>query len=143
VSVAANREIVRRLFEAVNAGDLEGVLALIGDEMVVHTAVPGIEPGREGFRGFMTVFFTAFPEQRTEVHALVAEGDLVSALHTHHATNLGPFAGMPPTGKRISVDGLELFRVRDGKIVEMWHHDDLLGLMQQLGAVPAPGAPGA
>ena|SRR5688572_8940054 len=134
----ASKEVVRTLFEAVNAGDLETILSLIGDEMVVHTSVPGIGPGRDGFRAFMQVFFDAFPEQHTDVHALIADGDLVAAHHTHHATNLGSFAGMPPTGRQVHVDGIELFRINDGKIVEMWHHDDLLSLMQQLGAIPGP-----
>jgi steroid delta-isomerase-like uncharacterized protein len=138
MSADANKAVIGDLFAAVNAGDPEQMLALIGDGIVVHTAVPGIAPGREGFRAFMGVYFTAFPVQRVEVQALVADGELVSVLHTHHATNLGPFAGMPPTGREVTIEGLELFRVRDGKVVEMWHHDDLFGLMQQLGAISGP-----
>lgn len=139
MSTEQNKAIVREMFAAVNASDLERAVALVTEDMTVHTQVPGIPAGREGFRAFMTGFFTAFPEQSVEVHELVAEGDRVLARHTHHAVHGGPFAGLPPTGIKATVDGLELFRLRDGKIAEMWHHDDLLGLMQQLGAIPGPG----
>ncbi len=138
MSIEQNKATVRHLFDAVTDTDLDGALALVMDDIVVHTQVPGIEPGREGFRTFLAGFFSAFPEQSVEVHELVAEGDRVLARHTHHAVHGGDFAGLPPTGKRVTVDGLELFRFRDGKIAEMWHHDDLLGLFQQLGAIPAP-----
>lgn len=142
MSTEQNKAIVREMFAAVNASDLERAVALVTDDMTVHTQVPGIPAGREGFRAFMAVFFTAFPEQSVEVHELVAEGDRVLARHTHHAVHGGEFAGLPPTGIKATVDGLELFRLRDGKIAEMWHHDDLLGLMQQLGAIPGSGAAG-
>jgi steroid delta-isomerase-like uncharacterized protein len=112
---------------------------LVSDDIVIHTQVPGIAPGREEFHAFMTGFFAAFPEQSVEVHEVLAEGDRVAARHTHHVTHGGEFAGLPPTGRQASVDGLELFRIEHGRIAEMWHHDDLLGLMQQLGAAPAPG----
>jgi steroid delta-isomerase-like uncharacterized protein len=141
MSAEENKTVVRQVFDAVNAGDVDGILALVSDDITVHTSVPGIPPGREGFRQFVGVFLTAFPEQHTELHDLVAEGDRVAVLHTHHVIHGGEFAGLPATGKQASVDGLELFRVRDGRVAEMWHHDDLLSLLQQLGAIPAPGEP--
>jgi len=142
MSLAENKTVVRQLFDAVNAGDLDRMLSLVGEDISVHTPIPGVEPGREGFRQFMSVYLSAFPEQRVELHELVAEGDLVLARHTHHVRHGGEFAGMPPSGKQAIVHGLELYRLNNGQIIEMWHHDDLLGLMQQLGAVPAPGQAG-
>ena len=143
MSLAENKAVVRHMFDAVNASDLDRAHTLVADDVTVHTSIPGIEPGREGFRQFIGVYLSAFPEQGVEVHEMVAEGDRVLVRHTHHVTHGGEFAGMPPSGKQAIVDGLELFRVNNGQIAEMWHHDDLLGLMQQLGAVPTPGQGGA
>ena len=138
MSTEENKAVVRQLFEAINAYDLERVLDLATDDITVHTQVPGIEPGHDGFRTLMTIYFSAFPEQRVDIHELVAEGDRVLLRHTHHLVHGGDFAGMPPTGRQATVDGLELYRLRDGRIAEMWHHDDMLGLFQQLGAIPGP-----
>lgn len=139
MSSADTKAVVQDFFAAANANDLERMLGLVTDDVAIHTQIPGIAPGLEGFRAFMSVYFSAFPEQRVEVHELIAEGDRVVARHTHHVTQGGEFAGLPPTGKQAVVDGLELFRIEDERIAEMWHHDDLLGLLQQLGAIPAPG----
>jgi len=139
MSVEANKAIVSKLFDAINADDIDGMLALATEDFVVHTQIPGIAPGRDWFRNLMETYFGAFSTQHVDVNAMVAEGDRVVVYHTHHLVQGGPFAGMPPTGKPAVVEGLEMYRVVDGKIAEMWHHDDLLGLMVQLGAIPAPG----
>jgi steroid delta-isomerase-like uncharacterized protein len=139
MSIEANKAVVRRLFEALNANDLDGMLECATEDVVVHTPIPGIAPGRDGFRNLMEVYFAAFTEQHVDVNAMVAEGDRVVVWHRHHVVQGGPFGGLPPTGKKAVVDGLEMYRIADGKIAEMWHQDDLLGLMQQIGAIPAPG----
>jgi steroid delta-isomerase-like uncharacterized protein len=138
VSVEANKALVRRLFDSVNANDPDGMVELIADDFVVHTSVPNIAPGRAGFRAFMDVYFGAFPEQHVVVNQVIGEGDRVVVHHTHHLVQGGAFAGLPPTGKPAVIDGIEIFRVENGKIAEMWHQDDLLSLLQQLGALPAP-----
>lgn len=143
MSLEENKTVVRQLFDAVNAGDVDRMLSLVAEDITVHTPISGVESGREGFRQFMSVYLSAFPEQRVELHDLVAERDQVLARHTHHVRHGGEFAGMPPSGKQAIVHGLELYRVNNGQIAEMWHHDDLLGLMQQLRAVPAPGQAGS
>jgi hypothetical protein len=81
---------------------------------------------------------TAFPGYRVQVHHLVAEGDFVSVIHTHFAKHTGPFMGMPPTGKEAVMNGVEVIRTANGKIVEFWRPDDDAGLLMQLGAIPAP-----
>jgi steroid delta-isomerase-like uncharacterized protein len=90
----------------------------------------------------LSQFRTAFPDLVTTVEDMVAEGDRVAVRHTHRATHTGAFQGIPPTGKRIEVTGIEVLRMREGQIAEFWHMDDFLGLMQQLGVVPAPGQAG-
>lgn len=146
MSAEGNKAVVSKLFAAVNASDIEQMLGLVTDDIVTHTPIPGVEPGREGFRDFMSVFFTAFPEQRVEIHDSIAEGDRVAVRHTHFVTHGGVFIGIPASGKQAIVTGIEIFRITNGKVAEMWHHDDLLSLLQQLDALPAPGAdsnPGA
>lgn len=138
MSAEQNKALMRQFFAALDTGDLEGMVAQVTEDMVTHTPIPGIGRGREGFRGFMSVFFSAFPEQSVQVHRVIAEGDRVAVHHTHHATHGGDFLGLPPTGKRVTVTGIEIFRIENGKIAEMWHQDDLLSLMQQLGIVPGP-----
>jgi steroid delta-isomerase-like uncharacterized protein len=111
---------------------------MLAEDMLLHTPVPVPAAGREGFMQLIAGFREAFPAQRTELHQLIAEGDLVVALHTHHATHGGPFMGLPATGREVAVAGLEAFRIVDGKIAEFWHQDDLLGLLNQLGMLDRP-----
>jgi steroid delta-isomerase-like uncharacterized protein len=142
VSSDQNKAVVRRVFEEiVNKQNLAAIDDLLSPDIVIHTPVPGVGSGIESFRQFIGMFLSAFPQQHTELHDLIAEGDRVAVRHTHRGTHGGEFMGMPPTGRQFAVDGIEVFRIADGKVAEFWHMDDFLGLLQQLGAVPAPGAP--
>ena len=135
-----NKIVVRRFFEEANDQERFDLLdELTTDDIVLHTPAPIEARGREGLRQLVSFFRAAFPIQHTEIHALIAEDDLVVAHHTHYATNDGSFMGMPPTGREVVVQGIEIFRLADGRIAEFWHHDDMLSLFQQLGIVPAPG----
>lgn len=90
------------------------------------------------FKQLMSVFETAFPHHRIKVEQVTAEGDFVWVLHTHTATHTGPFMNLPPTGKTAIVSGIELFRLKNGKIVEFWRKDDDASLLMQLRALPGP-----
>ena len=127
--------VIREMFAAVNDGDIERLVELVSDDFQCHTPVPEIGSGRAGMRQLMTIYFSSFKPQRVDIHDIIADGDRVAVRHTHYLTHAGEFAGIPPTGREIVVEGIELFRVRDGKVAEMWHHDDFLGLMQQIGAI--------
>jgi predicted ester cyclase len=74
---------------------------------------------------------------RWEIHDLIAEDDRVVARTTMHATHRGDFFGIPPTGLAVTLDGVHILRVAGGKVAEHWGSNDDLGLMRQLGAVPA------
>jgi steroid delta-isomerase-like uncharacterized protein len=141
MSLEQNKAIVRRLFdEVVNGGNMALLDELTGEEIVTHTSVPNIAPTREGFRQFVAVYLDAFPVQHTEVHRLIAEDDLVTVIHTHHVTHGGDFMGAPPSGKEAVISGLEVYRIANGRIVEMWHQDDLYSLVHQLGLIPQAAA---
>jgi steroid delta-isomerase-like uncharacterized protein len=141
---ASNKEVVRRMYQEIfNSGDANVIDTLIAGDITIYDPVMGNLHGIEAFRQFFTIFRTAFTQQNTTIEALIGEGDLVAALHTHNGVNTGTFMGMPATGHTIKVPGLELFRLRDGKIVELWRHDDDAGLMRQLGLVVVPAGQAA
>jgi steroid delta-isomerase-like uncharacterized protein len=93
----------------------------------------------EQYKGLSQAFFTAFPDLHITTDYLVAEGDKVVKVWTAHSTHKGELMGMPATGKRIVVTGIEMFRIVDGKIAELWACMDNLGMFQQLGVIPPLG----
>ena len=81
---------------------------------------------------------SANPYWRSEVHLLVAEGDYVVERFTASGTHRGEFMGAAPTNRTVTMPGINIFRFRDGKIVERWRNLDVLGFLVQLGVIPAP-----
>ena len=137
MTIEQNKAIARQFYEQGATGDHDD--ELIALDVVYHgPPMLGELHGRESFKQVLGLFRGAFPGFETTVEDIVGEGDRVAVRHTHHATQRGEFAGIPPTGTRVTVSGIEILRLRDGQIVEFWHHDDFLALMQQLGAIPAP-----
>ena len=133
-----NKNIVRRFFE-------EGLIAfdeLLDPAFILHDAPPGLPPGIEGCKVIDMTFRTAFPDYKHTIHDLIAEGDKVVARWTFHGTHEGDFQGLPPTGKKVTIPGVSVFRLVDGKIMDDWTVSDTYSLMQQLGAIPAPGQGG-
>jgi steroid delta-isomerase-like uncharacterized protein len=131
------KEIARRLAEDPWQGKLDEVLELVGDDYVAH--VPGsVEPfrGKEGFREFVNVYLTGFPDATITVDDQIAEGDIVATRWTGRGTNTGELMGMPATGRQITVSGITYSRFVDHKAREAWITWDTLALMQQLGVVP-------
>ncbi|NWF68389.1 MAG: ester cyclase [Chloroflexi bacterium] len=132
-----NKEIVRRVYVDVqDTGNLAAIDELFAPDVLVHDPFMGDVQGVAAYRQLTMLFQNAFPGHKTTLHTFVAEGDFVAIYHIHHATHTGEFMGLPPTGKTVHVPGLELYRLRDGKIVEFWRHDDDAGLMRQLGMLP-------
>jgi len=139
MSIEQNKTIARRIFTQVNDDQQYDALnELCHSDILIHDPLSGNQQGIEAFRGLLAFFRTAFGEQKTDLHQVVAEGDFVAILHTHNAVHTGPFMGLPPTQKHASVPGIELFRLREGKIAEFWRFDADLSLLMQLGAIPTP-----
>jgi steroid delta-isomerase-like uncharacterized protein len=95
--------------------------------------------GPEGVKHFASAFRSAFPDGQSTVEDQIAEGDKVVTRYTFSGTHQGEFMGIPPTGNRVQMTGVYVSRISGEKIVEEWNNYDLLGLMQQLGVIPAPG----
>ena len=144
VSAEENKATDRRLVEeALDRGNLAVADELIAPDFVDHAAPPGMEHGPDGFKAAVAAYRAAFPDLQAAVEEQVAEGDRVAVRLTARGTHTGPLMGLPPTGKEVSFAGMKLFRIAEGKIVESWGQFDALGLLRQLGAVPAPGQFGA
>jgi steroid delta-isomerase-like uncharacterized protein len=138
MSSEPNKAVVQAYVDAVNAADIEREMTMVTPDIAIHTPVPGIGNGIESMRGLMTIYHGAFTEQRVDVRDMIVDGDKVVLLHTHHLTQGGPFMGAPASGKHAVIDGIEIFRIADGRIAEFWHADDFVGLFQQLELTP-PG----
>ena len=139
-----NKAIERRLLEEVySQGKLEVIDELVATDFVGHgTAADGGDQGREAYKRFAIEMRTAFPDLQITVEDQVAEGDKVVTRWRARGTHTGEFQGIPPTGKPGEMSGTIIDRIADGKIIECWSNTDDLGLLQQLGAVPAPAQAG-
>jgi predicted ester cyclase len=126
------RESFRRMFDE---GDLEFVDETVGVDGVDHQDVG--DDFRTHLKDVIVRMRTAFPDLHFELEHVLAEGDIVATNSTMTGTHeapftIGPFAKVPPTGKRIAVRHMHFFRYRDGHCVDLWHVWDIPGLMAQL-----------
>src|ERR1700690_1391469 len=130
-----NKAVVRRFYDEVwNKGNVNVALEVFAENYVRHDLRPGNPlPGPAGQAKIATEFRTAFPDLHQTIDLIVAEDDLVVVRWTNEGTNTGPWGGIAPTGKHIRFSGVNIFRVADGKIVEIWNHRDDLGVAIQTG----------
>ena len=143
MSAEENKAQVRRAHEAISAGDLDTFVQFLAPDVVDHSLPPGFPSGAEGSRQFIAMLRSAFPDFRVTADDVIAEGDTVVARVTARGTHRGEFMGIPATGKEATWSTMEIVRIVNGKTVERWAESDALGLMQQLGLIPAPDQSGA
>ncbi len=138
-----NMAVVRRYFEEVlGAGRVDLLSELVAPDYVDHTGRSKRAPGAAGIREVVSLFHTAFPDLVITVEDTIPQHGRVATRFTIAGTQTGPFAGVAPTGKRLLIRGIAISRVANGRITEQWDQADMLGLLQQLGALPDPGQPG-
>jgi steroid delta-isomerase-like uncharacterized protein len=139
---AENRDVVRRWIERGFAANNPAVAdELIASDFVNHNALPGQAP-REGVKQTVQALHDSFEGLGVEIDDMVAEADRVAVRDTIRGTHRALFAGVPPTGRQVTVGRMAIYRVSGGQIVEHWAQLDMLGLLQQLGTIPSPGQPG-
>jgi steroid delta-isomerase-like uncharacterized protein len=139
VSIEANKAVVMRVVDEMwNRGDAAAVEELIAPSMVEHGAFGTGTGGRDDARDTVERFRSGFPDLVLEAEGLIAEGDRVVLHWVGRGTHEGEFMGVPPTGTRVEIAAVAMVRIHEGKIAEMRGAPDMLGLMQQIGAVPAP-----
>lgn len=138
---AENEQAARRIFsEAWNARNLTTLEELVAPDVVDHNpAAPDLPPGLQGYKAVFTMFLSAFPDLHMTVEDVIAEGEKVVVRWAASGSQQGPLMGLAPTSKTIHVSGIEIYRFAEGKIVDRWGNFDMLGMLQQLGVVPAPG----
>ncbi len=141
MSTEENKALVHRLFEEAFNKKNASVIDELLDPNFVNYDFPAPAPGAEGVKQVTAMFLAAFPDMHVTIEEELAEGDKVITRGYFSGTHRGEFQGIPPTGKTIHVKYIDIWRVQNGKLVENWVQQDILGMMQQLGAIPAPGQP--
>ena len=138
-----NKGVVEEFIQALfTKGDLSAVDRYLAEDFVAHDPpMAGLSGDAAGFRDAAAMIRAAFPDWRSDVHLLVAEGDYVVERFTASGTHRGEFMGAAATSRRVVIPGINVFRVRDGRLVERWGSLDVLGFFTSLGLIAEP--PGA
>ncbi len=126
-----------RFAEGVVSGNLDVIDEVMAPDVVDHDPAPFQGPGPEGFKEFFSTLRNAFPDMNIEPEHMTATDDDVAIAYTLTGTHEGEFLGVEPTGRTISIRGVQIARFNeDARIVERWGSSDELGILQQLGATP-------
>jgi steroid delta-isomerase-like uncharacterized protein len=141
MSAEENKALVRRYAqELLNQTNLDLFDEIFAPDFVQYGADPDQVSGVEDLKQFFIMMRLGFPDFRVTMEDLfAAEGEKVVLRFVFRGTHEGEFTGVAPTGKQVTMAGIDIFRIAGGKIVELWNQEDVLGMMQQIGAVPAPG----
>lgn len=132
-----NEALMRRFYEELwSRGNLEAIPELVAENFVDHQAPVGQTSGREVLAGLVVMWRTGFPDMQETVEDLISEGDKVVGRFLMRGTHRGEFMGVAPTGRSVTMGGIDVVRVAGGKISEFWYAEQMLELMQQLGAAP-------
>ena len=138
--VRRNAACVRRFLDATHRGELDVIDELVDAAIVTHGFPCAKSPAsRAEYRAFFEHLADQWADMRFDLHALVADEDFVAARFTVTGTHAGEVMGIAATGRRVSFDGMALYRMRDGRIAETWLHPDGLAILHQLGVL-APAA---
>jgi len=142
----ANKNVVRQIEEAWDANQLDKLDPLFAPEFKQWSGFPGMPPTMESAKQAHMMAMQAMPNRKTEIQEMVAEGDKVTVRIRMTGTNTGgfPMLGVPANGNKVDIEWISIYTVKDGKATDHRAVMDLMGLMQQLGAVPSGSAvPGA
>jgi steroid delta-isomerase-like uncharacterized protein len=136
-----NKQIVSQFFETLDRQDIEMIDQLVSStNYFLHfSGMPPMD-WNENKKEFLAPFTKAFPDLRRNIVDMVAEGEKVAVSINVTGTYKGEFQGIPPTGKQVSFTAMDILTIIDGKITEEWATADMMGLMQQIGAIPARSA---
>ncbi len=140
MSVEDNKNIIRKYREAYNTNDMEMLAEALAPSFVAHNMMPNVPQTLEGAKMIHSQNRAVFPDAHTTTDDLIAEGDMVVERWTvtMHHTGAPFFVGnLPASGKKIEVGGINTYRIDDGKIVETWADMDFMGVLQQVGVIPA------
>jgi steroid delta-isomerase-like uncharacterized protein len=131
-----NKNIVRRLFEAFNTGNITLVDELVAPTFIYREPTLGERRGLTGYKEIVHTYRTAFPDAKITVDEQFTDGNTVISRWTATGTHNGPLMGIPPSGRHVSVQGLLITKLQNGMVVEEFECFDTLGMLRQLGAIP-------
>lgn len=137
MSAEQNKKTLREFYEWMSGGDPAEIGTYMRDDFIDHDPFVNPQGDHEGMRQAVHGLQSAFPDLSITVEEMVAEGDTIAARFTARGTQQGQFMDMPPSGKSFEVTGLDVVHFREGKMAEHWGQIDQLGLLRQLGAMPA------
>ena len=132
-----NKHIARQFIAAFATADNRTLERIVAEHMVDHNLAPGQKPGRKGVLEAAEMFRVAFPDLKITIESLVADEERVSVTGKMSGTNQGALMGGPPTGKTASFAYMDMYAIAHGQIAEVWHVEDLAGMMRQLGMLPS------
>ena len=130
-----NKAAMQRVYRVLSTGNLDEADSVIAEYALSHEVPPEYPSGLKGWKLYFTDFRASFPDLHFQILDTIAEGDTVVCRCIMKGTHQGDFMGIPSTGKKINVDGVDIARFRDGKAVEHWAYYDELGMMRQLGVI--------
>lgn len=137
ITTDTNKTIVTKLIDGLfTRGDLDVVYEYLSDDFVDHDPPFGVSADREGFRAAGAICRAAFPDWSSEVHLLIAEGDYVAEHFTASGTHQGEMFGIGATGRKVSLNGVNIFRLRAARVTDRWGRHDVLSFLQDLGVAP-------
>jgi predicted ester cyclase len=140
MSIEDNKNLVRRFYREIDAGNLDAMDELVAEDYVDHSPppFPGIDaPGREGLKQAFRLFWDATPGIH-EIEDQIAEGDKVVTRLTAHGTQRGDLPGIPATGNEMHMTATVIHRIANGRLAEKWSDKDVLAMLQQLNVIPPP-----
>lgn len=136
ITVEKNKSLVQRYFDEMNKGNKSYLDEYFGANYIYHGSAGDLDA--EGFKAQHDMFLTAFPDTKASTEDIFAVGDKVVTRWKISGTHRGELQGIAPTGKEVTITGIIITRVENGKAIEEWEAFDQLGLMQQLGVIPYP-----
>jgi steroid delta-isomerase-like uncharacterized protein len=136
---AESKAVVRQFYALLDKGDMNGISQLLSDKFVWHIAGVPAPLDKQSSVGFLQAFRAAFPDMQHSLDPQIAEGDRVATPLTFRGTHRGELQGVPASGKRVEILALNIHRILSGKIAHAESVVDMMSLMQQIGAIPAPG----
>lgn len=135
MSKEQNAAALTKFAEAVNTGNYDLFNDVVAPDSIDHDPAPRQVPGPQGYRALFTEMRTAFPDMKVELAKLVVDEDNIAFAYTFAGTHKGPLMGIPATGHKVKIRGMQISQFREGKMVERWGSSDQLGILQQIGAM--------
>ena len=137
MSKEINQAALGKFAEAVNSGNFDIFDQVVAPDCVDHDPAAGQVAGPAGYRMFFSGMRAAFPDMAVALETMVANDDTIAFAYTLTGTHQGLLMGIPPSGKKVRIRGLQISKFKDGKMVERWGSSDELTLLKQIGAIPS------